>query len=75
MRRVHDVIMGRARKKAQAKPSEPIKTVGIRSTPKWAKWLQRAATFCRTDTSKLIDAALVAYMKALGFGEDPPPRL
>jgi len=69
------VIRGKARRKAHAKRGQPIKTVGIRSTPEWAAWLEGAATFCRTDTSKLIDAALVDYTKARGFGEDPPPRL
>ncbi len=69
------MIRGKARKKAHTQPGEPIKTVGIRATPEWAEWLERAATFCRTDTSKLIDAALVDYMRARGFSEDPPPRL
>lgn len=52
-----------------------IKQVGIRSREDWVGWLERGAAFCRTDTSKLIDAALVDYLKARGFEEEAPPRL
>jgi hypothetical protein len=36
--------------------------------------VNRAAKFCRTDVAKLIDAALIKYLKDGGFDEPPPPR-
>jgi len=44
--------------KARQDPGSPVRTIGIRST----------------DSSKLIDAALVDYLKAKGFDEPAPPR-
>ena len=61
-----------APKKASAKPP---KTVGVRTTAEWAEWLERGARHCRTDIAKLIDAAVVDYVKARGFDETPPVRI
>ena len=38
----------------------------------WRAWVERAAAFCRTDAAKLVDAALVDYLKQRGF-EEPAP--
>ncbi|MGO9465581.1 MAG: hypothetical protein ACLQVF_15665 [Isosphaeraceae bacterium] len=48
--------------------------VAIRGTREWTDWLDRGAAYCRTDVAKLIDAALIDYLKGRGFDEPPPPR-
>ena len=71
------VTMARPKKvtKAEAKAQRPTKQIGIRSTREWAEWVERAAGFCRTDVAKLIDTALIKYLKAEGFEEPSPPRI
>jgi hypothetical protein len=66
--------MGRPKKLAGKKPAGP-KTIGIRTTPEWADWLDRAVRHCRTDTAKFLDAAAAEYAKARGFTEPPPERI
>jgi len=61
--------------KAKAKAERPKTQIGIRSTREWAEWVERAAEFCRTDVAKLIDTALIKYLKAEGFEEPSPPRI
>ena len=64
-----------ARKRGRpAKKPEPITRISVQATLDWAAWIDRAAGFCRTDVSKLVDAAVVDYLKARGFEEPPPPR-
>jgi hypothetical protein len=46
----------------------------IKGRPEWREWVDRAATFCRTDVAKLVDAALVEYLKQRGFDEPAPRR-
>jgi hypothetical protein len=36
--------------------------------------VERGADFCRTDVAKLVDAALVEYLKQRGFDEPAPRR-
>lgn len=69
--------MGRPKKgqKPRPKVDRPVKQIGIRSTPEWADWVREAAKFCRTDVGKLIDAALIRYLRDAGFEEPPPPRI
>ena len=45
--------------------------VRIVATGEWADWIDRAARHCRTDIAKLIDAAVVEYVKARGFRRAP----
>jgi len=66
--------VGRPKKLAGKKPTGP-KTIGVRSTPEWADWIDRAARHCRTDIAKLIDASVAEYVKARGFSESPPERI
>jgi hypothetical protein len=66
--------VGRPKKQAGKKPAGP-KTIGVRSTPEWADWIDRAARHCRTDIAKLIDASVADYVKARGFNEAPPERI
>jgi hypothetical protein len=66
--------LGRPKKHANKKATGP-KTIGVRSTPEWADWIDRAARHCRTDVAKLIDASVAEYVKARGFTELPPERV
>ena len=51
----------------RGKPSKRQPTaITIRGSKEWAEWLQRGADHCRTDVSKLIDAASVDYLRARG---------
>ncbi len=60
---------------SEGKPSRPAPSgITIRGSAEWRAWVDRGAEFCRTDTSKLIDAALIEYLKARGFTEPPPKR-
>jgi hypothetical protein len=63
------------RPKKQAKRSTGPRTIGVRSSPEWAEWLERAAKHCRTDIAKLIDASVADYVRARGFTEAPPERV
>jgi hypothetical protein len=46
----------------------------IKGRPEWRAWVERGADFCRTDVAKLVDAALVEYLKQRGFDEPAPRR-
>jgi hypothetical protein len=46
----------------------------IKGSLEWRQWVDRGADHCRTDVAKLVDAALVDYLKARGFDEIPPRR-
>jgi hypothetical protein len=58
-----------------AKPSGAKPTaLTIRGSLDWREWVERGAEHCRTDTAKLVDAALIDYLRSRGFAEDPPKR-
>jgi hypothetical protein len=65
-----------ARPKKREKQAEPpaIKRIVVQGSLEWSEWLQEGADFCRTDVSKLFDAAVVDYLKARGFSKTPPKR-
>jgi hypothetical protein len=56
--------------KAAPKPT----ALTIKGNPDWREWVDQGASFCRTDVAKLVDAALVDYLKAKGFTKLPPER-
>jgi hypothetical protein len=62
------------RKKPAEEPLKP-KTVAVRATGEWAAWVEEGAEYCRTDVAKVIDAAVVEYLKARGFPKPPPRRI
>jgi hypothetical protein len=77
--------MGRPKAKAAAKAKlaavatrkrsgEKPTVITIKGNPAWRDWVDRGARFCRTDVAKLIDAALLVYLRDQGFGEKPPER-
>ena len=46
----------------------------IKGSLEWRAWVEAGAEFCRTDVAKLVDAALVEYLKMRGFTVAPPKR-
>jgi hypothetical protein len=69
-----------ARKKAppsaKAKPSadRPAIAVTLRGSPEWKAWIEEGARYCRTDVAKLIDAAVVDYLRGRSFKKEAPER-
>ena len=66
-----------AKKPASAKPKArkpAVAGLNIRCTPAWRDWVEAGAEHCLTDVSKLVDAALVDYLKARGFDKARPKR-
>ena len=64
-----------AKAKAKAARENPRPTaLTIKGRPEWRDWVDRGAEFCRTDVAKLVDAALVEYLKQRGFDEPAPKR-
>jgi hypothetical protein len=64
-----------AKGKAKAAQVNPRPTaLTIKGRPEWRDWVDRGAEFCRTDVAKLVDAALVEYLKQRGFDEPAPKR-
>lgn len=70
------LVVGRSKKQPDP-DKEPVKlkTIGVRTTVDWSEWLDRGARYCRTDVAKLIDVAVVEYLRAKGFSETPPERM
>jgi hypothetical protein len=69
------LTVGRPKKKLVEGASAPVvANVAIRATVDWIAWLDRAVEHCRSDRSKLLDAAVVAYVRAQGFTEPAPRR-
>jgi acyl-CoA-binding protein len=61
---------GKASDRAGEKPT----ALTIKGSLEWRNWVDRGAKHCRTDSAKLVDAALVDYLKARGFDEEAPER-
>lgn len=64
------------RKQATAKAATGAKPTAltIRGSLDWRGWLERGADHCRTDVAKLVDAAVIEYLRGRGFEEMPPKR-
>lgn len=64
-----------AKKQAAPKPPErPVIAVTIRGSAEWKAWVEAGAEFCRTDVTKMFDAAIVDYLKTRGFKQEAPLR-
>jgi T5orf172 domain len=48
--------------------------VTLRGSQEWKTWIEAGAKFCRTDVAKLIDSAVVDYLRARGFTQEAPER-
>lgn len=66
--------MGRPKKIKAGSPAPAVKRIAVQAALPWVEWVERGAKHCRTDVSKLIDAALADYLKARSFAESPPER-
>jgi hypothetical protein len=63
-----------AKPKARPTRENPRPTaLTIKGRTEWRDWVEKGADFCRTDVAKLVDAALVEYLKQRGF-DDPAPK-
>jgi hypothetical protein len=62
--------------KAQGgQPKGPKPTaLTIKGSREWREWVDRGADHFRTDVAKLVDAALIRYLKEGGFTEEAPKR-
>jgi hypothetical protein len=47
----------------------------VQASEAWIEWVEQGAEFCRTDVSKLTDAAIVTYLIAQGFTKPAPKRV
>jgi hypothetical protein len=70
-------IMARPKAKKSARKGTPKRlaiVVTLKGSLEWKAWVDELADLCRTDTSKLIDMALVEFAKARGFQKEAPRR-
>jgi hypothetical protein len=58
----------------EPKPEARPTALTIKGSLEWREWVQRAAKHCRTDTAKLVDAAIAEYARKRGFAEPAPER-
>lgn len=60
--------------KANRRALQQRTMIAAQGSKAWVTWVKAAADHCRTDVSKLVDSALVEYVKSKGFNIPPPPR-
>ena len=48
--------------------------VQIRGSSEWKEWVERVAKFDRSTVSDIVDRAIAAYARSIGFVEVPPVR-
>ncbi|MGP0067075.1 MAG: hypothetical protein ACLQGP_26210 [Isosphaeraceae bacterium] len=60
--------------KARDRAGEKPTALTIKGSIAWREWVDRGAKHCRTDVAKLVDAAIVDYLKARAFTEEAPAR-
>lgn len=61
--------------KASGEPAPERTRIVVQASEPWIQYVERGAKFCRTDVSKLVDSALVKYLRDQGFTEEPPDRV
>jgi hypothetical protein len=66
--------MGKKKAIPKPEPERRLTALAIKGSAEWRAWVQEAAEFCRTDTSKLVDAAILEYARKRGFTKEPPKR-
>jgi hypothetical protein len=76
---VETAVMARLKgAKGQAKKAQPAvarpTALTIKGNLEWREWVEQGAKHCRTDVAKLVDAALVDYLKGRGFEREAPER-
>ena len=70
-----EVMMAKKKSSKPPKESPASRRLSVQATPSWIAWVEEGAGHCRTDVSKLVDAALATYLKGQGFGKNPPKRV
>ena len=67
-----------ARRKSGKKPDVPPPAnprLSVQASKAYLEWVEGGADFCRTDVSKLVDAALTMYLRSQGYPKSPPKRV
>jgi hypothetical protein len=64
---------GRAVEPKRVLKGKPL-ALTIRGSAEWRDWVERGAKHCRTDIAKLVDTALVKYLRSQDFDEPAPER-
>jgi len=75
---VTEAILKMARRKSSKKQDgtgSSARRLSVQAGEEWIAWVEEGADFCRTDVSKLVDAALADYLRARGFTKVPPKRV
>jgi hypothetical protein len=70
-------LMAKPKSKATTKATGSTRqptAITIRGSKEWRDWLERGAEHCLTDVSKLVDVAVMQYLRAQGFDEPRPKR-
>jgi len=67
-------MAGSRRKASKPKRKASYATVNIKASDEWKAWLDGLAVYCRTDSSKLIDRALILLARAEGYDKEVPQR-
>jgi hypothetical protein len=72
-------VLDMAKKKAGKPGPKPVgggrvATTPIRSTEAWKAWVEELAQFDRSTVSDVVDHALVAYARSIGFPKIAPQR-
>lgn len=65
--------VGRPKKIKRDDALDP-RTVAMRTSGEYAAWVDRLAEKNRTTVAGLLDQALAAFAKQIGFDEEPPRR-
>ncbi len=67
-----------ARKK---KPADSVKesaskplAIQMRGSSEWKQWLEELAEFDRSTVADVVDRAIAAHARAIGFPKPPPAR-
>jgi hypothetical protein len=71
--------MAMARKKSSRPGPKPVDggrvaVIPVRSTEAWKAWVEELAEYDRSTMSDVIDHALVAYARQIGFPKIAPKR-
>ena len=61
------LVMAKTKKSAPKSTRAKPTALTVRGGEEWRKWLERGADHCRTDVAKLVDAAVVEYLKVRGL--------
>lgn len=75
MAEVATEVMARRKSSKKAASEVPSRRLSVQASEAWIAWVEEGADFCRTDVSKLVDAALAAYLRSQGFDKAPPKRV